>query len=104
MSNPPIAHYNWYGVAMTQLTYVYEGTDYDTGLIVVTSTVEPEPGEELDPEKPRDYWIHKSPVVPKGLRPHVASSECPCNPRIDMLTKDNEVFWTLTHNEMRVPR
>ena len=51
----PIAHYKCYGVAMTQLTYVYEGTDHDTGMIVVTSTVEPEPGEELDPEKPRDY-------------------------------------------------
>ena len=88
---------------MTQLTYVYEGTDYDTGMIVVTSTVEPEPGE-LDPEKPRDYWIHKSPLVPKGFRPHVASSECPCNPKIDLQTKDNEVFWTLTHNEMRLPR
>ena len=72
----PIAHYKCYGVAMTQ----------------------------LDPEKPRDYWIYKSPLVPKGLRPHVASSECPCNPKIDLSTKDNEVFWTLTHNEMRLPR
>lgn len=90
---------------MTHLTYVYEGKDPATDMLIVTSTVEPEPGEALDPKQPRDYWIHKSPLVPRGQPIHVASSECPCNPKISMKTSDGEpveVFWTLLHREMRL--